>query len=1029
MSSLLKILVDSKCQVYCDYELIGEASPNSILRIELRKGNYILEFKQNDRVLLSKEYEMKSNDEECLLRVSLTEIVEKNEKDKREEEIAELNIDIQGKYWINNGVWLENKDTKEKTPIPYNVSEGYGFDESCLLNVNVGGKAEEKEVGLDCGGRPIYNIVYNGGRWGCVNKLGNIQIPILYDNLIYFYSPRVAVAQLNGKLLFIDKWNKIVFENTCDEVVDETPFLFGKCIIEKDGKQGIIDENGNEVLPLVYSKIIRVGQRKQFAVHTNEKWGLVDDAGKFLFPSVFDSIDDFYVGVYIVSIGNKVGLIDCFGRVVFPIVYDEIDNTWSSYDEKENTSDGSFILVKQDGLYGLYNKEKQILPVEFDEIKREWTPSDSKYDYLVLASKKHLWGVFDSLGRTVVPNKYNKVEYEKGFFNECFVVEKDGKWGYISIDGNTISPIYDSIKVHNYHLRCLIVQLGERFGLVSAKGEQLLPVEYISISIEPIRGRSGYEGYVFVMGEDGFGIYADDGSCIVEPVYKKISAGCGGFIVTDKDGETGLFDKKGGVVLPLSYEDIGYIDTGVIATKSNGVWQLWNYSKGDGLKKICWEKDNIDSSFADCSTPIQFKSYKKGQENQLIIEKEEKKPYNGFGYNNYAVIDYRKCNYVINYCDDIQKVDVDCYVFDSVGKKGLYNKEGVLLYECTYDEIVVKDELIYTIHDGCYLIYNYDGKVVFEKKYKKEDILYGVCGKCGDRVSSAYLVTKDGKWGCLNYDLGGYDIETVSDVKKVKEIVPCEYDYVAFQDKTLYTEDTKDIDMWIMYFVKRENNGILHYYKYQCNDNSADIIEEWVWPYANARYLFIDTETTGLPKDRDAFYYESDKWPYLVQISMIILDSKMEKIAEEDIVLAPENFTIPESASDIHGITNEYAQKFGKNRKIVLECIRMLFQTVEYVIGHNVDFDINVLKAELYRKYGDLSWFDDPKYKVIDTMKLGAEICKIPSYSYVEKYKWPTLDELYKALFGKTIQGRHNAMNDVKATEECFVELRRRKLI
>ena len=65
--------------------------------------------------------------------------------------------------------------------------------------------------------------------------------------------------------------------------------------------------------------------------------------------------------------------------------------------------------------------------------------------------------------------------------------------------------------------------------------------------------------------------------------------------------------------------------------------------------------------------------------------------------------------------------------------------------------------------------------------------------------------------------------------------------------------------------------------------------------------------------------------------------------------------------------------------------------------------------------------------KIIDTMKLGADICKIPSTIKDEKYKWPTLDELYKKLFGKSFQGQHNALNDVNATVECYLELRKRK--
>ena len=577
------------------------------------------------------------------------------------------------------------------------------------------------------------------------------------------------------------------------------------------------------------------------------------------------------------------------------------------------------------------------------------------------------------------------------------------------------------------HLKSLIVQLGERYGLMSTKGEQLLPIEYLSISIIQIRGICNSSVLVFVIfvkGEDGFGIFADDGSCIIKPEYKEIWTGLVGVVVTDKDGRKGLFDVKGDAVLPVSFEDIKCIDIDVIATKSNDVWQLWNFSEKGGLKKLYWAEDGIDPSFADWPTPIQFKSFKEGHENQLIIEKNEKKTDNelewrAYNYGNYAVIDYRKCTYVINYCDDIQKVTGDCYVFDRVEKKGLYNKEGDYLYGNVYDEIEVKDDLIYTIQDGCYLIYDYDGKVIFDKRYKKEGIIYGDGGE-------ACIVTKDGKWGCLNYDL--QLIDSVSDIKKVKEIIPCVYDYVAFQDKTLYTVDTKDKDMWIMYFVKRENNGVLRFFKYQCHDNSAVIIEEWVWPYANAHYLFIDTETTGLPKDRNAAFFESENWPYIVQISIIVLDSNMNKIGENNFILSPENYTIPQESTKIHGITNEYAKKYGAKRKVVLEYMRVLLQTVNYVVGHNVAFDISILKAELYREWdrewGSDIWLASPKYKMVDTMQMGAYLCNIPSTIKGEKYKWPTLDELYRKLFGKSFQGKHNAMNDVRATYECFCKMR-----
>ena len=40
MSSILKIKVDLQCQVFCDFEQIGETQANSIFKMELRKGTY-----------------------------------------------------------------------------------------------------------------------------------------------------------------------------------------------------------------------------------------------------------------------------------------------------------------------------------------------------------------------------------------------------------------------------------------------------------------------------------------------------------------------------------------------------------------------------------------------------------------------------------------------------------------------------------------------------------------------------------------------------------------------------------------------------------------------------------------------------------------------------------------------------------------------------------------------------------------------------------------------------------------------------
>ena len=99
-----------------------------------------------------------------------------------------------------------------------------------------------------------------------------------------------------------------------------------------------------------------------------------------------------------------------------------------------------------------------------------------------------------------------------------------------------------------------------------------------------------------------------------------------------------------------------------------------------------------------------------------------------------------------------------------------------------------------------------------------------------------------------------------------------------------------------------------------------------------------------------ASYKDSENWPRLVQISWILTDAKGTILEATDYVVRPEHFTIPQEATNIHGITNRMAKEEGyKLRKVLLRFLEML-DKCDFIVGHNIDFDVNVIAAELYRK-------------------------------------------------------------------------------
>ena len=181
-------------------------------------------------------------------------------------------------------------------------------------------------------------------------------------------------------------------------------------------------------------------------------------------------------------------------------------------------------------------------------------------------------------------------------------------------------------------------------------------------------------------------------------------------------------------------------------------------------------------------------------------------------------------------------------------------------------------------------------------------------------------------------------------------------------------------------------------------------------------YIFFDTETTGVPRNYKAPTTDTDNWPRLVQLGWILMDSEGSK-------LSPVGFTIPADATRVHGITTERAIEEGRGLREVIDEFMADFDQATFIVGHNISFDQRIVGAELVRLHRPDVMTSKRTYC---TMEAGTSFCRLPGrYGY----KWPKLQELYVKLFGHDFEGAHNAMSDIDATQECFWEMRRRRLI
>jgi DNA polymerase-3 subunit alpha len=189
-------------------------------------------------------------------------------------------------------------------------------------------------------------------------------------------------------------------------------------------------------------------------------------------------------------------------------------------------------------------------------------------------------------------------------------------------------------------------------------------------------------------------------------------------------------------------------------------------------------------------------------------------------------------------------------------------------------------------------------------------------------------------------------------------------------------------------------------------------------------YLIFDTETTGLPKRWDAPITDTDNWPRCVQIAWQLHDELGNLVEHQDFLIKPDGFNIPYEAEQIHGISTALAEEQGVPLQEVLVAFNEALERTKFVVGQNVDFDINIMGCEFHRMETESTLVQLP---VLDTCtEHTAELCKIPG-GRGGKFKLPTLTELHEFLFGEPFAEAHNATADVEATTRCFLELVRKK--
>jgi len=326
-----------------------------------------------------------------------------------------------------------------------------------------------------------YSIVFKENKYGIIDSIGNLKIPLEYDlistdpSLSYGNETTTFLIKKNSRYQILNNQAELEIKKEFDKVdildnnfylayVNDSIFLindFSKIvsneytgyydfdegfIVRHGNKMGTIDYNGNISLSFIYDSIFHPHLMDYLYAKKEGKFGVIDFEGNVIIPFEYELItrvwyDDYeeYRDNFIVQKNKKLGTINMNNEINIPLIYDGICS-WIEYSPDEH-------YVKLDNKYGMVKPNGEIMiPCIYDFI----------YYYTsntILIEKDNKFGVLNRENKVIVPCEYEIVIVDIGYweYNENqkdkLVLKKNGVWYYFDLNGHIIEKNIEENKI------------------------------------------------------------------------------------------------------------------------------------------------------------------------------------------------------------------------------------------------------------------------------------------------------------------------------------------------------------------------------------------------------------------------------------------------------------------------------------------------------------------------------------------------------------------------------------------------------
>ena len=506
----------------------------------------------------------------------------------------------------------------------------------------------------------VYFILREDGKYGVINTNGDIIIHPEYTNVIipnpkkavficYDENNQTKVLNQNNEQIFseYEQIQPIRLKNIASNLMYEKNLL----TYVQDEKIGLINLEGEVIAKPIYESIEGLPYKEgELLVQLEGKYGVINNKGNNLVDTKYDQIavdnytteeDGYKRAGYIVSNttenGYRYGYVDINGNVLLEPEYTEVSRIINIKD-----NDNIYLIVAQNGQYGVVKNQEQIIENEYQSISY-----NSESNTLTLEKTKR-YGIATLEGKVVIPVEFSQIDSTGKYI---YATDVDGNVEVYQEDGNP-ADVESNVYIletnnENYQIKIDNAQ-GTVYSILNKNGEQMTTQNY------------SYINYLY----DNY------------------------FIVSVTGGKVGVINDKEEEIIPIQFDSIEKIEgTDYIITRlsENNSTQLYDKN----FKQLCEMTNAVLKKEENY-----IKLYNETETKYFDLEGNEKQNTEVFPNNEiyaksqdgkWGFVD-KSGNVVVDYIYD-KATDLNAYGYAGVqldGKWGVVNSNGEIILEPTY---------------------------------------------------------------------------------------------------------------------------------------------------------------------------------------------------------------------------------------------------------------------------------------------------------------------------------------------------------